>query len=444
MVGSTRTMWSIVAIVCCLVASFRLVAVDARKTTLVFDGAEHSWVYLDKFAFESTSHPPAEITESNTGFLSWDVTGSTANIFLNMYDDQDSSFPSFYPDHQSISCYAKQNMPPARVIIDLSVQPSGSIPLNHPSQRARFWYFALSNCVDNGFPQKTTVELHATNPGDLPTHEFSFDEYGIYGFSIFLFIASMLFGFVAMRNVWDVRSKAAGGVWSLHPTMKGYLACLLLWIAGAFFALIHWMLYAQNGKGVPGLRGFALVTDTAAHVVFIGLLYLFAHGYAITFPHLRNRKLLGMLFTVLVLVHIVLFVYMEVGQDPASTLYGYETPPGIILCCLRLPMLIFFVWALRQTYMAEADDDKRRFYKVFGTVGALWFLVLPITVIIAALTSPWTRAAVVYICSEVFFMMALAVITVTLWPTRLVSRLFKLTPVVNVPAMLSDQPYDEL
>jgi hypothetical protein len=178
--------------------------------------------------------------------------------------------------------------------------------------------------------------------------------------------------------------------------------------------------------------------------VFIGLLYLFAHGYAITFPHLRNRKLLGMLFTVLVLVHIVLFVYMEVGQDPASTLYGYETPPGIILCCLRLPMLIFFVWALRQTYMAEADDDKRRFYKVFGTVGALWFLVLPITVIIAALTSPWTRAAVVYICSEVFFMMALAVITVTLWPTRLVSRLFKLTPVVNVPAMLSDQPYDEL
>eukprot|EP00762_Andalucia_godoyi_P002966 ANDGO_04179.mRNA.1 hypothetical protein SAMD00019534_063650 len=485
---------------------FRLPFADARVTSLTVDGVHREWVFVDKFAYEATDHSANDTTTSNTGFLEWDVQGNNLiGLNLVLYDDESDSFPSFYSNalsatrssasdsdpersvhsHTEIaeeaveddqlnvregrrrrrrgggettgrllmsSCTDRLQQPPAKVIIDLAVQSSGSLPLNHPSRRPRFWYFAVTACGMGSFPnQNTDIRLTMTNPGSTPTHQFSVDEYGMFGFSVFLFLIMFGFAGLAGRNVYVVIKDASHTSTAseplhtrLHPIMKTYLACLTLWLCGIFFSFIHWMIYADDGKGVPGLRGFALVADTSAHIVFMALLYLVAHGYAITFPTLRNRKWLALLFTVLVIVHIVLFVWMEIGMDPASTVYGYETPPGIVLCCLRLPMMIFFIWAIRTTLQIETDVEKRRFYKLFGICGSVWFLVLPVIVIIAALVVPWRRAAAVFIVSQLFFSIAVLAMAFVLWPTRLMSRLFKLTPVMSVPAVLSDQPYEEL
>jgi hypothetical protein len=113
-----------------------------------------------------------------------------------------------------------------------------------------------------------------------------------------------------------------------------------------------------------------------------------------------------------------MFIWENVGRNPASTLYIYESAPGIALLVLRGLTLIWFLFSLKQSYSDEIHPEKKKFYLLFGQLFAIWFLVLPLIVIIASLLPSWYRLKVVIALYLIVNTLAFGTLGFLLWPSR--------------------------
>lgn len=109
-----------------------------------------------------------------------------------------------------------------------------------------------------------------------------------------------------------------------------------------FCLFIHYTVYQNNGVGVPAFEGignsmlgklglfveFFIVLDLMAQLVFIFLLVLIAKGWCITKTTIDDRKIVLIGLGLLAASYLALFIWENVGVDPATTLYIYETAPG--------------------------------------------------------------------------------------------------------------------
>jgi hypothetical protein len=100
-----------------------------------------------------------------------------------------------------------------------------------------------------------------------------------------------------------------------------------------------------------------------------------------------------LLFAALIAMsYFALYIWDIHGRDPASTLYLYQSMPGIMLCALSACAGIWFVVAITLSYNSEDDTEKKSLYKSIGIVYSFWFWTLPAIVLIATLfLDPWVR-----------------------------------------------------
>jgi hypothetical protein len=71
-----------------------------------------------------------------------------------------------------------------------------------------------------------------------------------------------------------------------------------------------------------------------------------------------------------------------------------------------------------QSYTEEYDPEKKKFYLMFGVAAAVWFLMLVLIVLTAAVVAAWYRFKVVtgmYLCMNTLGFGAMGVL---LWPSR--------------------------
>jgi len=148
------------------------------------------------------------------------------------------------------------------------------------------------------------------------------------------------------------------------------------------------------------------------------LLVLLAKGWTITKNQITDKLALVVIMCVFFIAYICMIVWEYVGTDPASSLYEYENIPGIAIQVLRLLVLVWFLFCLRNSRLEESHPLKRRFYLVFGSFYTLWFLALPLIVVIASVLAQWTRFKIVasmYLCLNT---LALLFLGYLLWPSR--------------------------
>jgi hypothetical protein len=111
--------------------------------------------------------------------------------------------------------------------------------------------------------------------------------------------------------------------------------------------------------------------------------------------------------------------------------YLYSSPPGIVYLVLRFLTMIYFMWCLHHTLRDDTDHSKRVFYIIFGLGYTLWFLALPIIVLVALALAQFVRAKIVYAIYVVTVTLGFSVIGFLLWPSR-ASKFFQ----VAVPDLL--------
>merc|ERR1719272_482253 len=70
--------------------------------------------------------------------------------------------------------------------------------------------------------------------------------------------------------------------------------------------------------------------------------------------------------------------------------YIYETPFGLAVVAMDVCLLVFYCQNLCRTVQAEKDTRNLFFYRVWGSAYILWFMALPLTVVLSCVSS-WSR-----------------------------------------------------
>merc|ERR1719333_565479 len=214
------------------------------------------------------------------------------------------------------------------------------------------------------------------------------------------------------------------GAWKLYKQKSSHAittlltTALTLEFASILFFFFHYFVYAFNGKGLMFSLFVARVCDMLSVLLFMLLVVLLAKGWAITTQEITHKKAIIAVMVVLVAGYIVFFIFEDIQAHSDSSTYAYATVPGIIVLVLRGLATLYFAYELINTYRKEDQEEKRRFYIIFGVIYFIWFISLPVSVIIATTLAEWYRDRVVVAIDLTITPLAYSFLAYLLWPTR--------------------------
>lgn len=128
---------------------------------------------------------------------------------------------------------------------------------------------------------------------------------------------------------------------------------------------------------------------------------IIAKGWPITKQEIFSKTMLVIIWSSYTLIKMILFIWIKVFL---STLYvsliylyffkkdsmnvieevdEYHTIPGWISLGFRIILMLWFLHELRHTMMLEQDPRKLKFYLHFGAGMLVWFVHLPLVVMVA-------------------------------------------------------------
>jgi len=383
----------------CILFVFPYVFCKVEKGNIRGSSTNDDWIFVSKFCFSK-----------GMGNLTWTgYSTDSRKLLLLFYDDEQTSWPSIYPRSDSLTCEQKVSMAIANRSVVSGLQ---IIQPFEDDARPHYWYIAISNCGETS-KLEFEYDFQFINVGGPWERQFSYDDQGLIEMYLIFWILFTLVTIVHLRGVWTLFSTK-----SFHPIVKLLTTTLLLETFSLLCLFIHYVIYASNGIGANGLKGLGEILDMGTQLVFMFLLILIAKGWCITRTTITGQKLLLVVGSLFLIGYVSMFTWENVGRDRASSLYIYESVPGILLLVLRVITFGWFLWELRQTFIEEEDPKKRTFYKYFGGAYSCWFLALVLVVITAIISPAWDRAKTVMALYLIFNCLGFCSLAFILWPSR--------------------------
>ncbi|XP_071842865.1 transmembrane protein 145-like isoform X3 [Apostichopus japonicus] len=254
------------------------------------------------------------------------------------------------------------------------------------SVRDRWWYLVIDNCESaNGLVAR--YKLTMTNGDSFFRKHFSADQFGILETDMVMLVCYILVIFFTYVVASVLRQKQL-----LHTTYKMFVATVILYFLSLCCFIIFYFNYARTGTEAPFWRTTARIFQATSDAVFLLMLILMAKGYTITRGRLSHSGSIKItvLMAIYCLVYTALFIYEAVVFDPGEVLYFYESLAGFGLVLLRGLTWLWFIYAI--FFTLKHYPEKSLFYVPFFFAYTLWFLAMPIMIIIATLVMPkWWR-----------------------------------------------------
>ncbi|XP_002739236.1 integral membrane protein GPR180-like [Saccoglossus kowalevskii] len=292
----------------------------------------------------------------------------------------------------------------------------------------RFWYLSMVSCYQNwtskGAKQCTwyhmphhdiyinyDIWLVNGNPLDdnnLLFYQFSFTMQGILG--LYLAFAILYIPLLLCHTVAHAKQ--------MHAIVKVFTLCMYIQFASIILIFIHLILYSQDGVGIDAILQLGNVLDMATQCLFMLLLLLIAKGWTITTMVITQKRFMLIVWAIYCLLYGILFIWQMVAVDPTSDLNEYQSWPGALILSLRCIILVWFLMELRSTCKQEYVEAKLRFYRWFGVGYSIWFIYLPLTVLIISQTSALWRQRTVSAMMLTADFISNIVMAFLFWPTR--------------------------
>jgi len=204
---------------------------------------------------------------------------------------------------------------------------------------------------------------------------------------------------------------------ALTMTHKLFTATLLLEWVSLWALFIHDAVYANNGVGAPGIRGFGQIIGMCATLVFVLVLVLLAKGWYIVTVSIQGKRTLFFAIAVVIIGYMAFFVWESVGLNPATTFNPYQSLPSIFLVCLRTIIWGYFLFSLFQTLarsdmlpgvasstaetqtlmMDQTPSCKSATFISFGVLATIWFLSMPLLIMISLGAPVYDREKIIII-----------------------------------------------
>ncbi|TMW60503.1 hypothetical protein Poli38472_000545 [Pythium oligandrum] len=405
-----------------------LLSVLAHAHAAVYSGFTigRQFEYIGKFCF--TYQPTLRHL---AGRITGEIQTDLSDLRVALYDDE-ALFWNYIMTDPSCDCECKLSSTHTKAVFNVSATTDFSIPFEfemkiHEHLRPRFWYVALARCVPGGddyhpsFTQITEAsfrkyyfsawyEIHMTQ---FDGSELAVQEQGlplIYG------LLTLFSGFASVLQTLSARRLHQSE--SFHPIVKLLTLDVICFTVANGLLFGHFYLYQFNGFGVPLFEYSANILQVFVRVGTILLAMLVAKGWTINSVRLQGQEQLSCLILSVLSLYLSMSMWYLVWLDPASTLYIYDSWPGVGICALHLGVLVWFVSMLLDTRAYEEASNKRRFFLHIGALFAIYIIALPIVVLIASILSPWVREKIVAGVSGAIDLLIYSALIFVLWPTR--------------------------
>lgn len=203
-----------------------------------------------------------------------------------------------------------------------------------------------------------------------------------------------------------------------HPVTKLFTGSLILEFVGLCFIVVHNIKFAIDGQGFPGLAVAGDILDIMSRTLFMLLLLLLAKGWAVTRLELTWKPVVFGVWLCYGIFHILLYIWNKTEVDIIEEIDEYQTWPGWLILALRVAIMGWFVFELRNTMLYEHNMIKLNFLLHFGASSLVWFVYLPVIALIALQISPLWRFKFLLGITYSADCMAFCVMAHLLWPTR--------------------------
>jgi hypothetical protein len=339
------------------------------------------WVYLEKFAFDDDG-----------GSEVWlDVRANSGpHHAILLYNDNENEWPKVY--ESPLPCAERiEEVPGAYMQPLITGKWERFLYKVQPSVRQHFWYIAIANC---GSTVNLDYEIVFKNSGGS---HFSYDEQGLEALYI-TFSSFFLCGWPGL--VYFIRKLRKRSL--LSPILRLLILSYGLETVGCLCLLVHYVVYGKNGIGLNAVGTAGGVCHVVAQLFFVVGLCLLSNGWTISTQKLNNKRALSGIICLFICGHVGVGCW-DLLRDKATTIYLYESPPGFVLIALHFVGLATCTVCLIRCHAFEHHSKaKRRFYRTVGALFLLWYLALPLQVLIAHFLSPWVRRKSVESLSMVF------------------------------------------
>ncbi|XP_061172443.1 uncharacterized protein LOC133181832 [Saccostrea echinata] len=247
-------------------------------------------------------------------------------------------------------------------------------------------------------------------------HQFSFEEHDI--FETFLGFLGI---YIIIVPFWFyVYSKQR------HSLTKFLLLITCTEAFGIFFNFIHVAVFASNGVGVYWIAVAGNAIDIIAQCLFMLSLLLLAKGWMITQPNIWGRKVVFSLWGVYTLLNCVLFLWNLFEVDVISNKDEWQTWPGYLICGFRIIIMIWFIFELRHTFLSSrCPEDRLQFLQQFGAYFLVWFIYLPVLVILNTQFSALWKKKIMLCITNGADLLSYLILLHLLWPSRSILYLLK-------------------
>lgn len=84
-------------------------------------------------------------------------------------------------------------------------------------------------------------------------------------------------------------------------------------------------------------------------------------------------------------------MFEQTEVDVIEDIDEYQTWPGWLTLALRVLIMVWFLFELRNTMTYEHNSNKLHFFLHFGAASLVWFIYLPVVALIALQVSPLWR-----------------------------------------------------
>jgi hypothetical protein len=367
------------------------------------------WHYLGKFCVSNQFE--------RKGILRYKIEANLTKtakmmLYLDTENKTEGAWEPVYSGKDTLDCQQLVDMNNGITTIVSGVEHEFTIEDDY---RAYFWFMAVADC-DSKDGLDITYRLWFSNPGNIWYQQFSYDEQGVCQYYIFftlLFLTLLTIHLVGVFQLIKMES------W--HPIIRVLTTALTSQFLACLCEMIHYLIYLTDGVGSPDLKALGDLLAMITQIVIMFLCILVAKGWAITTSYLSDKNILIVATSLLLLSYLALFISDHAATDPASTLYFYDSVPGLIVILLRIGVTAWFLWCLRATVGFETLPEKRKFYTLFGFCYTVWFLLLPGIVALAYALPEWVRFKTVGGLSLSADALAFIVFVVILSPSRAVS-----------------------
>jgi len=205
----------------------------------------------------------------------------------------------------------------------------------------------------------------------------------------------------------------------VHPLIRLFTFVVTIQYLFISTKMIHYIVFAHNGMGVPDLDYFGDVLEVVAKVCFILMLMLLALGWTITSEHLYGKPFVTIAVILFSVMWIAILIWKLAVQDPAEVDLPFELRVmQLILLIIWFLYALWFLITCLYNWKKEDNPVKKTLFGRLGCLYGLWFVGLPIAVAVSLSQPNWVRDKIVIDTAICISTVAHTVMAVLLWPTH--------------------------